>query len=62
MLCLNLAVNHSIVGISAESDDFTFLYQSIIVSSLFLVIIYDAYFYATYVGVKKISLKIAISE
>jgi len=51
---LGLAVIHSIVGISAVSQIFTFHYQSIIVSSLFLVIIYGAYFYATYVGVKNV--------
>ncbi|MBY0097828.1 ABC transporter permease [Mesobacillus maritimus] len=51
---LGLAVIHSIVGISAVSENFTFHYESIIVSSLFLVIIYGGYFYATYVGVKNI--------
>lgn len=51
---LGLAVIHSIVGISAVSEIFSFHYQSIIVSSLFLIIIYGAYFYATYVGVKNI--------
>ncbi|MFJ7408245.1 MULTISPECIES: ABC transporter permease [unclassified Lysinibacillus] len=54
LLPLGLAVIHSIVGISAVSEIFSFHYQSIIVSSLFLVIIYGAYFYATYVGVKNI--------
>lgn len=51
---LGLAVVHSIVAIRAESGNFTFHYQSIIVSSLLLVIIYGAYFYATYIGVKNI--------
>ncbi|MDQ0230292.1 ABC transporter permease [Metabacillus malikii] len=51
---LGLAVVHSIVGMRAESDNFTFHYQSIIISSLVLFIIYGAYFYATYVGVKNI--------
>lgn len=49
---LGLAVIHSIVGICALRENFSFHYQSVIVSSLFLVIIYGAYFYATYVGVK----------
>jgi len=51
---LSLAIVHSIVGISAMNEMFSFHYQSIIVTSLFLVIIYGAYFYATYVGVKNI--------
>ncbi|KAB7672119.1 ABC transporter permease [Bacillus sp. B1-b2] len=51
---LGLAIIHSIVGIRAVSEIFSFHYQSIIVSSFFLVIIYGAYFYATYVGVKNI--------
>lgn len=51
---LGLAVIHSIIGISAVSEIFTFHYQSILLCSLFLVIIYGAYFYATYVGVKNI--------
>ncbi|SES26638.1 putative ABC transport system permease protein [Gracilibacillus ureilyticus] len=51
---LGLAVVHSIVGIAAESNMFSFHYKSIIVSSLLLGIIYGAYFYATYVGVKNI--------
>ena len=54
MVPLSLAIIHSIVGISAVSEIFKFHYQSIIVSSLLLVIIYGAYFYATYVGVKNI--------
>ncbi|MNJ42913.1 ABC transporter permease protein YxdM [compost metagenome] len=54
MLPLGLATIHSIVGISAVSNIFKFHYQSIIVSSLLLVIIYGGYFYATYVGVKNI--------
>lgn len=51
---LVLAVIHSIVGISAVSEIFTFHFKSMLVSSLFLVIIYGSYFYATYVGVKNI--------
>ncbi len=51
---LSLAIVHSIVGIRAASDLFTFHYESIVVSSLFLVVIYGAYFYATYMGVKNI--------
>nr|WP_106781342.1 FtsX-like permease family protein [Lysinibacillus timonensis] len=51
---LGLAVIHSIVAVNAVSDIFTFHYQSIILSSLLLGIIYGAYFYATYVGVKNI--------
>ncbi len=51
---LGLAIIHSIVGISAVSKIFSFEYQSIIISSLLLVIIYGGYFYATYVGVKNI--------
>ncbi|GKV67351.1 MULTISPECIES: FtsX-like permease family protein [unclassified Sporosarcina] len=51
---LSLAVIHSIVGISAVNEIFNFHYQSIIVSSLLLFIIYGAYFYATYIGVKNI--------
>jgi transcriptional regulator with XRE-family HTH domain len=54
LLPLGLAIIHSLVGIIAVSEIFTFHYESIIVSSLFLVIIYGAYFYATYVGVKNI--------
>ncbi|MGD6942850.1 ABC transporter permease [Cytobacillus gottheilii] len=51
---LCLAVIHSFVGIIAVREIFSFHYQSIIVSTLFLVIIYGAYFYATYIGVKNI--------
>lgn len=51
---LGLAIVHSMVSIIAVSRIFSFHYQSIVVSSLFLVIIYGAYFYATYVGVKNI--------
>lgn len=51
---LGLAVIHSIIGISAVREIFSFHYQSIVVSSLFLIIIYGTYFYATYVGVKNI--------
>lgn len=51
---LGLAIIHSIVGISSVSELFTFNYQSIIISALFLVTIYGAYFYATYIGVKNI--------
>ncbi|MBD7985480.1 FtsX-like permease family protein [Sporosarcina sp. Sa2YVA2] len=54
LLPLGLAVIHSIVGISAVNNIFTFHYQSIIVSSSLLLIIYGAYFYATYAGVKNI--------
>ncbi|MER1985211.1 MAG: ABC transporter permease [Solibacillus sp.] len=54
MTPLGLAIIHSIVGISAVSKIFNFHYESIIISSLFLVIIYGGYFYATYVGVKNI--------
>src|SRR5699024_10816998 len=46
---LGLAVIHSIIGISAVREIFSFHYQSIVVSSLFLIIIYGTYFYATYV-------------
>ncbi len=52
MVPLGLAILHSIVGISAVDRYFDFQYQSIIVSALFLAIIYGSYFYATYVGVK----------
>ncbi|WP_153730588.1 ABC transporter permease [Sporosarcina obsidiansis] len=51
---LGLAIIHSIVGITAVNDILAFHYQSIIASFLFLVIIYGAYFYATYAGVKNI--------
>lgn len=51
---LSLAVIHSVVGISAVSNIFAFHYQSMIVSFLFLAIIYGLYFYATYVGVKNV--------
>lgn len=51
---LSLAIVHSIVGIIALSDIFSFHYESIIVSTLFLGIIYGVYFYATYVGVKNV--------
>ncbi|KGR76622.1 ABC transporter permease [Ureibacillus sinduriensis] len=54
MVPLSLAVVHSIVGITAVSKYFTFHYQGIVISSLLLAIIYGAYFYATYVGVKNI--------
>lgn len=49
---LGLAIVHSILGIIAVSNIFTFHYQSILVSSLILILIYSGYFYATYVGVK----------
>ena len=52
MVPLGLAILHSIVGIIAVDRYFDFQYQSIIVSALFLAIIYGSYFYATYVGVK----------
>lgn len=53
MVPLSLAIIHSIVGIIAVGDKlFSFHYESIIISSLLLVIIYGGYFYATYVGVK----------
>jgi putative ABC transport system permease protein len=54
LIPLSLAVIHSIIGISAVSEIFTFHLQSIIVSSVLLLIIYGAYFYATYVGVKSV--------
>lgn len=54
MVPLGLAIIHSTVGIIAVSEDLGFNYQSIIVSLLPLAIIYGAYFYATYVGVKNI--------
>ena len=52
MVPLGLAILHSIVCIRAVDQYFDFQYQSIIVSALFLAIIYGSYFYATYVGVK----------
>ena len=52
MVPLGLAILHSIVCIRAVDQYFDFQYQSIIVSTLFLAIIYGSYFYATYVGVK----------
>jgi len=54
LLPLGLAVIHSIVGIKAVSGMFHFNYESVLISSLILVIIYGGYFYATYVGVKNI--------
>ncbi|MFL0581910.1 ABC transporter permease [Solibacillus silvestris] len=54
LLPLGLAVIHSIVGINAVSGMFNFHYESVVISSLILVIIYGGYFYATYVGVKNI--------
>ncbi|MEK4385586.1 ABC transporter permease [Solibacillus sp. FSL W7-1464] len=54
LLPLGLAVIHSIVGIKAVSGMFHFNYESILISSVILVIIYGGYFYATYVGVKNI--------
>ena len=56
---LGLAIIHSIVGISMVNEVFRTFNQSIIGSSLFiivlaLVIIYGGYFYATYVGFKNI--------
>ncbi|WP_342575727.1 ABC transporter permease [Solibacillus sp. FSL K6-1781] len=54
LLPLGLAVIHSIVGIKAVSGMFHFNYESVLVSSLILGIIYGGYFYATYVGVKNI--------
>lgn len=54
MAPLSLAILHSIIGISAVRELFNFSYQSIIVSVLFLAIIYGGYFYATYIGIKNI--------
>ncbi|BAK16985.1 hypothetical protein SSIL_2562 [Solibacillus silvestris StLB046] len=54
LLPLGLAVIHSIVGIKAVSGMFHFNYESVLISSLILVIIYGGYFYATYIGVKNI--------
>lgn len=54
LLPLGLAVIHSIVGIKAVSGMFHFNYDSVLISSIILVIIYGGYFYATYVGVKNI--------
>jgi len=54
LLPLGLAVIHSIIGIKAVSGMFHFNYESILVSSVILVIIYGGYFYATYIGVKNI--------
>lgn len=54
LLPLGLAVIHSIVGIKAVSGMFHFNYESVLISSIILVIIYGGYFYATYVGVKNI--------
>ncbi|MBM7667020.1 putative ABC transport system permease protein [Solibacillus kalamii] len=54
LLPLGLAVIHSIVGIKAVSGMFHFNYDSVLISSIILVIIYSGYFYATYVGVKNI--------
>ncbi|MGE7982189.1 ABC transporter permease [Solibacillus sp. NPDC093137] len=54
LLPLGLAVIHSIVGIKAVSEMFHFNYESVLISSIILVIIYGGYFYATYVGVKNI--------
>lgn len=54
ILPLGLAVIHSIVGLKAVSGMFHFNYESILISSVILVIIYGGYFYATYVGVKNI--------
>lgn len=54
ILPLGLAVIHSIIGIKAVSGMFHFHYESVLISSLILVIIYGGYFYATYIGVKNI--------
>ncbi|MER2112975.1 MAG: FtsX-like permease family protein, partial [Solibacillus isronensis] len=54
ILPLGLAVIHSIVGLKAVSGMFHFNYESILISTVILVIIYGGYFYATYVGVKNI--------
>ena len=54
MAPLSLAILHSIIGISAVRELFNFDYQSILVSVLFLAIIYGGYFYATYIGIKNI--------
>ncbi|WP_339176064.1 ABC transporter permease [Solibacillus sp. FSL R5-0691] len=54
LLPLGLAVIHSIIGIKAVSGMFHFNYESILVSSVILVLIYGGYFYATYIGVKNI--------
>ena len=54
MAPLSLAILHSIIGISAVKELLNFNYQSILVSVLFLAIIYGGYFYATYIGIKNI--------
>ncbi|MBD8037864.1 FtsX-like permease family protein [Solibacillus sp. A46] len=56
---LGLAIIHSIVGISMVNEVFKTYSQSIIGSSMFIIIsalliIYGGYFYATYVGFKNI--------
>lgn len=56
---LGLAIIHSIVGISVVNEVFKTYSQSLIGSSMFvivsvLLVIYGGYFYATYIGFKNI--------